>query len=857
MSELTTGPKKFDLNNKLTVADIDSVRDVEGFPIADDADIIALSDPPHYTACPNPFLADFIQQHGKLYDAETDDYQREPFAADVLEGKNDPIYNAHSYHTKVPYKAIMRYILHYTDPGDIVYDGFCGTGMTGVAAQMCGHPEPEFKYKIELGNPDVQWVGRKAILCDLSPAASFIAYNYNTPVNAVAFEAEAIHILQQVEEECGWMYQTRHTDGQTGKINYTVWSDVFICSACAGEVVFWQAAVDPVAGKMQDLFNCPHCNANLRKRNLDRLTQTLFDSVINTTVEQAVQVPVLINYSVGKNRFTKTPEVEDLTLIQRIEDTDIPYWFPTDRIPDGEKTKEPIRLGITHTHHFYTKRNLWVLSAIYHRVITPQSSLLFQSVSSTLCSKLTRYNMGKRGNGPLSGTLYIASMIAEANVVDKIKSKLKDFLKAFETLKVKNNSFKAICTQSSSHQSEIPRNSVDYIFTDPPFGANLMYSELNFLWETWLKVKTNNRPEAIQNKVQSKSLPDYQRLMERCFDENYRILKPGRWMTVEFHNSKNSVWSAIQEAILSAGFVVADVRTLDKQQPSFNQVSINSATKQDLIISAYKPRADFEQSFAISAGTEEGAWDFIRQHLEKLPSPVQKDGNIQVLRERGKFALFSRMVAFHLQRGASVPLSAAQFYSGLKGNFMFPHRDEMYFLPSQLGEYDQARVRTEVQQLELFVSDEQSAVQWLLRQLELNQQTYQQLYPLFLQELQQVKYEDLPELRTMLEENFLCDDDGYWYVPDPDRQEDLEELRHRRLWEEFQGYTIGTAKLKLCRIEAVRAGFERCHAEQNWDLIVSIGNRMPEDVLYDPDLLMYYDIACNQLDDEPNQVKMF
>ena len=62
----------------------------------------------------------------------------EPYASDVSEGKNNPIYMAHAYHTKVPHPAIMRYILHYTQPGDIVYDGFCGTGMTGVAAQLCG-----------------------------------------------------------------------------------------------------------------------------------------------------------------------------------------------------------------------------------------------------------------------------------------------------------------------------------------------------------------------------------------------------------------------------------------------------------------------------------------------------------------------------------------------------------------------------------------------------------------------------------------------------------------------------------------------------------------------------------------------
>ena len=112
---------------KLTKEDIDKVRNIEGFPLGTDEDIIALSDAPFYTACPNPFIEDFIKEYGTPYDEATDDYHREPFAADVSEGKNDPIYNAHTYHTKVPHKAIMRYILHYTNPGDIVLDGFCGT----------------------------------------------------------------------------------------------------------------------------------------------------------------------------------------------------------------------------------------------------------------------------------------------------------------------------------------------------------------------------------------------------------------------------------------------------------------------------------------------------------------------------------------------------------------------------------------------------------------------------------------------------------------------------------------------------------------------------------------------------------
>ena len=96
-------------------------RMIEGFPAGEDEDILKLSDPPYYTACPNPFVQEFIDYYGQPYDP-TDGYKREPYAADVSEGKNDPIYNAHSYHTKVPHKAIMRYILHYTNPGDIVFD---------------------------------------------------------------------------------------------------------------------------------------------------------------------------------------------------------------------------------------------------------------------------------------------------------------------------------------------------------------------------------------------------------------------------------------------------------------------------------------------------------------------------------------------------------------------------------------------------------------------------------------------------------------------------------------------------------------------------------------------------------------
>ncbi len=844
---------------KLTKEDIDKVRHIEGFPIARDEDIIALSNPPYYTACPNPFIEDFIKEHGKPYDEASDDYHREPFAADVSEGKNDPIYNAHSYHTKVPHKAIMRYILHYTEPGDIIFDGFCGTGMTGVAAQMCENPELEFKAKIEAEMPYVKWGARKAILNDLSPAATFIAYNYNTPVDLAEFQREATRILEECEKELGWMYETRHViDGKLqtgidgnpiiGRINYTVWSDVFICPTCSNEIVFWDAAVDKKNGKVNDTFFCPHCRSELTKRSCARAQETHFDTRLNEFVTMAKQVPVLINYSVGNKRFEKTPDEYDLALIEKINNMEIPYWYPTDELPNGYNTEQPKRShGITHVHQFYTKRCLAYLSCMNNEIIHSRLPLLRIWFTSQLVniSKLNRYRpQVSFPYNPLSGTLYLSSMISESTPRIAYEGKIK---KLYAALSKNNIAISGISTNSTT-QVIAPNDSIDYIFTDPPFGGNLNYSELSFIWEAWLKVFTNQKTEAIISAVQGKGLLEYQSLMTQCFSECYRVLKPGRWMTVEFHNSQNSVWNAIQESLQRSGFIIADVRTLDKQQGSFKQVTTTSAVKQDLVISAYKPKESFKREFISHAGSEETAWSFVRQHLENLPVVVVKNGKIELIAERQAFLLYDRMVAYHIMNGIAVPLDATDFYKGLDERFL--KRDGMYFLADQVNEYDTARIINDVEpiQFELFVTNEKSAIAWLYQQLE-KPQTYAELQPKFMQEIKAWdKFEERPELAVLLEENFLQDDNGRWYIPDITKAADVAKLREKKLLKEFEGYVATKGKLKLFRTEAIRVGFAKLWADKNYKLIVETAERLPESVIQEDDkLLMYYDISLGRV----------
>lgn len=851
---------------KLTKADIDKVRHIEGFPIAKDEDIIALSRPPYYTACPNPFIEDFIRENGTPYDEATDDYHREPFAADVSEGKNDPIYNAHSYHTKVPYKAIMRYILHYTKPGDIVFDGFCGTGMTGVAAQMCGNPDQMLKARIEheMQGDSIVWGTRKAILNDLSPIATYISYSYNIPMDVSTFESEARRVLKESECELGWMYKTLHLDSDGnpvigidgkpvyGRISNTVWADIYVCPSCSGEIDFYDTAFDPSTGKVADCFCCPHCRSTLRKRDCVKAMETSFDPLIGQSITCVKQKPKQITYLVGKKKYIKPFTKDDMSIQNKIDKWEITSFVPTDKWIDGEKPKEPIKIGLQHIHQMYSKRNLSILSDLLARIeeskMSQRLKILFTSQLVNI-SKLNRFRPTVSfPYNPLSGTLYIASMYCDSNPYIAYENKVDKMVEAFRLVK---NAESCISCSSLTDMPGLIANSVDYIFTDPPFGANLNYCELSNIWEAWLKVKTNNKEEAVINSAQKKSLPEYQQLMTECFSVYYKVLKPKRWITVEFHNSKNAVWNAIQEALLQAGFIVADVRIINKQQGSFNQVTAIGAVQQDLVISAYKPKESFVREFQSRAGDPEMAWEFVRQHLRNVPVAADgnHDGKLDVIAERQDYLLFDRMVAWHIMSGIPVPMDAHTFYEGLRQRFL--QRDGMFFLPDQVNEYDEKRAHMELdtQQLAFVVTDEKNAIAWLNYVLRDGPKTYQEIQPMYLQELHQSKQEKMPELLDMLRENFVQDDKGAWYVPDLSNAADLAKIRRKALLKEFYDSCVpGKGKLKVFRMEAIRAGFDECWKQRDFKTIVSVGERLPEAVLQeDPALLMYYDNACSRV----------
>ena len=852
-------------------------RKIEGFPIGSDEDILALSDPPYYCACPNPWLNDFIEEWEAQKPEKPADYvyKREPFASDVSEGKNDPVYNAHTYHTKVPYKAIIQYISHYTDPGDIIYDGFCGSGMTGLAAQSCKEP-------------------RKAIVGDLSPVATFISTNFTSAISTSKFKILAKEMLESCKKQFSYLYETWHdkTQKKIGTINYVIWSDVLICPTCGETFSYWDVSIDEKR-QVKKEFLCPKCQSKLTKKSCHHLFETNIDSYSLKPVTQAKQIPVLINYSYLGKKYEKKPDEDDIQKIAKCHEICSGLNIPFDKLPHGDKIEEPIKThGFTQVNHFYFDRSAIIFNYCMNwaRNSAAPNEMIFILTSVLVKSGSKLHNVGfKNGKINLAGAMpnvvYIPSINAERNIIELLAGKADDISNVYEIQKNRNDVAIQCCSATSS---SIKANSIDYIFTDPPFGSNINYSEMNFLWESWLHVKTNNNEEAIVNKTQHKGLPQYQSLMEACFKEYHRILKPGHWMTVEFSNTNSSIWNIIQLTLSNSGFIVAGVNALDKQQGSYNAQTSQSAVKQDLVITVYKPDDSFYQQISESSG-QTVVWNFIRKHLNNLPI-LKEEGltnkKYKTIYEREPRILYDRLVSYYVGHNILLPISSPDFLGELPNHFI--ERDGLYYLPEQAAEYDkikaQGLIGDEDMTGSLFVHDESSAIAWIREQLKKKPMTTGEMTPLFMQELNSWdKNEKRLELSDLLEENFLrydgtgnvpssihsylstnfkdlrnLDKDdpklqekakGRWYIPDPNKQSDLEKLREKGLLREFNAYCSTKGKLKEFRLEAVRAGFKKAWGDKDYKLIIDFANRLPANIIEeDQKLLMWYNGALTRME---------
>ncbi len=556
--------------------------DFSPLPEVDDAN-------PSLYFSPNPHFGDFATPGKPTKKVD------KPYSQAISAGKNTYAYDAHTYHTKVPPQGIETLINYYTFPGDTILDPFCGSGMTGLAATS---------------------IGRKALLSDLSPAAVFIAYNLNTPIEASRYLHAVDSLLFEATKLEQSLYGT-HCRICTRIVPalYMVWSYGMFCKYCQREFILWDVARDEHLrirdSKIKAEFDCPHCGRLLKKRELKRTSR----------------YPVSVGYRCcqgGPKEITESPDEYDTGNLARIENEGIPpdLWYPTVPFPKGVNTTQPISAGIDTVDKAYTTRALWAMAYLWERASKWPDEDIRNKLLFTLTSLYQRVTVfsefrfwGGSGN---TANYNVPAIMNEQNVFRAFARKANTISWYFRSIPISNRKVE-VSTQSACHLTQIPDRSIDYVFTDPPFGANINYSEMNFLWESWLGAYTDNEEEIIMNKVQKKSVDEYGKLLAHAFSEIRRVLKDESWFTIIFHNSSDHVWNALQTAIRDAGFDIRGTQTFDKRHGTFKQFVSDNAVGYDLVLHCRKSETIRLLLRNSQTETLTHAIDFINEALNRYP----------------------------------------------------------------------------------------------------------------------------------------------------------------------------------------------------------------------------------------------
>ena len=512
-------------------------------------------------------------------------------------------FNTYAYPTKITPESIAIYIATHTRPGDTVLDAFSGSGATGLAALMCEHPTSDMEDIAKKLGVQPEWGARNACLYDISTYGTFAARVMTDPPKAKDFKRAAESLLETVSNELGWMYETEDSSGNKGRIRHIVWSSVLVCPKCGKEFAYYDGMVswNPLA--INSVGTCPHCGQQIAASECAYVTDNFWDCLLGKEVCQRRRQPMLVYGETGSKRWRRQANASDFDQIRRVNEIAYNSDIEPQEIKWGELRRSGYHFGMTHLHHFYTKRNyliieaLWRASEAFENKMRDALRLLILSYNATHSTLMTRVVVKHNSHdfvltGAQSGVLYVSNLPVEKNILKGLARKIKPFMRAFDYVG-KCTGQVVIHNQSSSNMAE-ERGSIDYTFTDPPFGDFIPYAEVNQINELWLGRTTDRNDEAIVSPSQGKGIDDYGNMLESSLREAARVLKDDGLMTLVFHSSKAEIWQVMAKAIKAAGLTVRATSHLAKVQDSFKQVVSSSSVKNDSLILLSKDKGDSE-----------------------------------------------------------------------------------------------------------------------------------------------------------------------------------------------------------------------------------------------------------------------
>lgn len=570
--------------------------------------------------------------------------------------RTGPLYNAFSYPTKIDAESVAVFLAAHTQPGDTVLDVFAGSGSTGIAARLCDAPTPRMRELASAAGVDPRWGPRKAILYELSPVAALLGRVMCDPPDPGEFGAAAAGVIDDVEREFGHAYAAVAPDGSAGRIRHVVWTDVLVPGCCGRRVTLWDAVVRRDPASIRDSFVCAGCGERVAVADAPRALLTVTDPVTGRSGVQRERVMAQVYGRSASGTWSRRPIADDFRVLDQIARSPLP-WVPQQEFVRGDLYRSGYHVGLDYVHQIYTPRNLHATARLWKRVedepeaLRDALRLLLLSYNTTHSTLLTRV-VAKKGQrdlvltGAQTGVLYVSGLPVEKNVLTGIRRKVRTFRDAFELTAGSRSVVNVRC--GSSTRLDLPDESVDYVFTDPPFGGFIPYSEINQINEAWLGSRTNTADEAIISPAQGKGLEEYAGLLRQVFAEVSRVTRRSAPVTVIFHASKPAVWRAVSDAFSDNGFSVVRTSVLDKRQVSFKQVVSAGSTRGDAVFLLAKSQ--------MPARTTPPGVTFDEVVARLLAAATSET-------ERQPRRLYSRYVASCVERGAPVEVTAPGFYA--------------------------------------------------------------------------------------------------------------------------------------------------------------------------------------------------
>ena len=508
--------------------------------------------------------------------------------------------NTFPYPTRISPEAIAVYIACMTNPGDTVLDAFAGSGSTGIAALLCEHPTEQMKSLAKDFGVEPTWGKRNAILYEIGTYASFATKTLLNGITAAEYRKAVDSFVEKAEKITGTVYGVLDPEGKVGIIRHVIWSEILICPTCNSEISYFEYGTTRNPVSFMDKITCPHCGQNHTIADMPFATEEYYDRVLGTMVERKKRVPAWIYGATNGKNWDRAATQEDVVQYSELEET-IRVTSTSKSIAWGELHRAGYHFGINYLHQFYTTRNysvmlkLWNLAETYPSNIADALKLLLLSYNAAHCTLMTRVVAKKNSKdfvltGAQSGVLYISKLPVEKNILLGLKRKSKPFYDAYAQLE-KCAGNVVVHNSSSAHMTE-KDNSVEFVFTDPPFGDYIPYAEVNQINELWLQEQTNRDDEVIISASQHKGIAEYQLMLSSVFEEIQRVLKAEGYAAVVFHAAKAKVWEAFNNAITGAGMQVAFSSVLDKRQASFKQIVSDSAVQGDPLFLLQKKRND-------------------------------------------------------------------------------------------------------------------------------------------------------------------------------------------------------------------------------------------------------------------------